>query len=653
MAMLFGRILEFSVYGTIWLLLLFLVSSFTRKRGGILWQYFVSVCIALHLLMPVHIQWISLEPPLLLEMKQETAGEAEKAVDAKKAEEPEKEVKPKKAVDKTAGQSYKRSGKAPETDKEEKPYAGEYNIQLVEKPFSFMMMAEIIWIVGMLFFFGRTGISYLAFCKQAKRWSLPADDMADRMLHQVQRQYGIIRTVRLWRNGKIESPMLYGFFRPVILLPDQKYSPQEYQYIFRHELSHYRHGDIGMKHLFTACRGVYWFHPLVQCMCRRADAQMEILCDESVIGGRNMEEKRAYGMIILRHMSNGLSSGAVPLTTNFYGGKNYMKMRFQNIMSAKKRKAGLGAVLAAALLVLALGGVKWSPLSTEANQKDVGARRADQKAFTGKKEISDRTIAVIGADGQNFADAILLLRVDTSAGTLSVQNVPRDLLVDFKDLEASLTSEQKKNMQIGEKLGGLSVSYGYGTLVGAMERIFKINIDSHIVLDYAAVDNGIDAVGGVKITLTKKEAEYLNRTNFITKKENRTVTAGRQIMNGNQAVGYMRIRSAEAGGAVVDGRESGQPDIFGRAERCNNVLLSLVSQAGGQKMDWKEMAKYLRHSIQETDIPTAELLLLAGKTVSGDLEVEVSKEYTSDDYIAEYNSAQGSYLRLKESGDSK
>ena len=109
---------------------------------------------------------------------------------------------------------------------------------------SLLTIAEIIWLLGMCLFFGRIGISYLVFRKQAKRWSLPADNMTQQILQQVQQQYGIRRKIRLQRNNKINSPMLYGIIKPSILLPDEKYSPQEYQYIFRHELSHYRHGDI-------------------------------------------------------------------------------------------------------------------------------------------------------------------------------------------------------------------------------------------------------------------------------------------------------------------------------------------------------------------------------------------------------------------------
>lgn len=659
MTMFFYRIIEFSVYGTIWLLLYFLITTLTRKQNGTRWQYFVTICIAVHLLIPVHIQWISLDIPFLQTVEQRIAGKTDTIE--------QQPIEP--SNQKTQTSAEKQNSRTLLHNPANKPTmadsltdTGSVTIPTVEntkddtkktattKLNSLLTIAEIIWLLGMFLFFGRIGISYLVFCKQAKRWSLPADNVAHQILQQVQHQYGICRKIRLQRNNKINSPMLYGIIKPSILLPDEKYSPQEYQYIFRHELSHYRHGDIGIKYLFTICRGVYWFHPLVQRMCRQADTQMELLCDESVISEQNTEEKQAYCMIILRHMSNHLS--IVPLTTNFYGGKKYMKKRFQNIMNTSKRKTGLATIVIAAMLALILMGVKWSALPVSANQN---GKTETAKIPAEKIKLRDRTIAIIGVDQQEYADAILLVHVDAAAKQISVENIPRDLLVDFKTLEASLPIEQNDNQTEKEKLYKCHLSYGYGTLVGAMERLFDINIDSHIVLDYATVYKLIDTVGGVEITVTKKEADYLNQSNYIANKKNRTISAGKQRLNGEQAVGYMRIRSTEAGGAMVNGKKSTQVDIFGRAERCNNVLFGLLEQVQQKKPDWTDLFSLLIQGkqIEETDIPKGELLALAGGVVSQDINVALSTERTADDYITEYDSKLGPYLRLEESRNTK
>lgn len=655
---LFGRILEFSVYGTVWIVLLFLAGYLTRKKAGVLWQYFISVCIALHLLVPVHMRWFSVEIPFFQEERQEAARTVNKTL---KEFSIDVESVPSSSVgSKDRETSYDQEQNSASQKEEEEIFSLEKSTDVEKEAHfpGFLTVVRMVWILGMFVFFGKTGILYIAFRRRIKRWSLPASSMSFQILRQVKKQYGIRKNIRLIRSDQINSPMLYGIFRTVILLPKQEYDSKEYQYIFQHELSHYRHRDVWMKYLFTICRGVYWFHPLVHRMYFRACLQMEILCDESVIGGKDIEEKRAYGMMLLRHMT--VFSGKVPLSAGFYGGKEYMKMRFKNIMSTTKRKAGISVILASVFFILILGGVKWN-IVAKANL-GVNVTKEGQKgsgSLSEKERISDQTIAVIGTDQWKFADAIFLLHINTENHVVSVENIPRDLLVEEDDISAVMTEGKSKKWKeinvkecnSAEKLNGVSSLYDYEILKGVLEKIYDRKIDSYIALDYTIVRKVIDAVGGVEVTLTKKEAEYLNGTNFISQKENRTVKPGKQMLNGDQAMGYIRVRKGEAGGAVVQGTESKRQDIFARSDRCNNVLLGLVEQVKNQKVDWKKLVQLVvrRKGIQKADIPFDEWILLAGKVVSGDYEVVVSKERADDTYEEVFHSEVGNCLRLKKS----
>ena len=678
MSVLFSRVMEFSVYGIFWITILFLVSLWIGKRTGILWQYFVAVCIAVHLLVPVHVQWFSLDISLL----QERYGFSEKVEKwsgsvpdngsgnpaIKKTEnsvqgsesynidisEPEKvqrrqkqellqedsfvyEMNPEKdEIFVTAGKSNKKS-------------LAESLIKCIQDKKHFCMeLLAGIWCFGMLCYFGRILLSYVAFRKMVKRWSLPAKPIAHQILEQVKLQYGIRRNIELKRNGKVTSPVLYGLVKPAILLPDMSYSEAEYRYIFQHELSHYKHGDIFMKYVFTFCQGVYWFHPMVHWMCRRAFWQMEFLCDESVVRGKEMEEKREYSMVLLKHMLSGISCKTIPLTTSFYGGKDCMKMRFQNIMNSTKKKAGIGALLLAVVVVIALGGVKWS--TAKENASPAVGKEVQEEVV--QNEVKDRKILVVGTDSSSaatgFADALLLVDINGTNGRITVENVPRELRVNFKEVAKTLDGENIKNSDsLGE--GKLSDAYIFGCdlLIGSVEYLYQVEIDSYLVVNYEAVSRVIDAAGGVEVTLTKKEANYLNRTNYISKKKNRTVKAGKQILNGNQAVGYMRVRKNEAGSPVVNGRNTTKKDSFARISRCSNVLYALADQVKQSEVDWAELIYSLVEGKAkaeiEVNISVEELVALAEKLVSGEFTVEESEEADKRVYVEKIGDI-GQYL---------
>ena len=90
-------------------------------------------------------------------------------------------------------------------------------------------------------------------------------------------------------------------------------------------------------------------------------------------------------------------------------------------------------------------------------------------------------------------------------------------------------------------------------------------------MDLSAFEKVINRIGGIEMTLEKREAEYLNTTNYISKKKYRNVKSGKQTLNGCQALGYARVRH-------VYSKKYGDEE-FGRTGRQRAVM-----QATFQKM---------------------------------------------------------------------
>lgn len=108
--------------------------------------------------------------------------------------------------------------------------------------------------------------------------------------------------IPVYRFSRISSPMLIGYFRPQILIPNRNYSPEELSLILRHELQHRKRGDLWWKLLFVLVRAVHWWNPFVWLMVRRWEADMEYCCDNQVLKACNVEEKKLYSKTILKTM---------------------------------------------------------------------------------------------------------------------------------------------------------------------------------------------------------------------------------------------------------------------------------------------------------------------------------------------------------------
>lgn len=219
-------------------------------------------------------------------------------------------------------------------------------------------LASWAWASGAVLFLGWQTAAYHGFRRRIFRWSRPvaADGAVASALAQQKAELGVTETVRAVVCRRVASPMTFGFFRPVLVLPREDYAGEELAFILRHELTHCRRRDIWYKALMMAANAVHWFNPVVWWMAREAARDLELSCDAAVVSGADAGARRRYSEVILAGIRRESLIGT-PLSTHFYGGKNTMKERFANILSAKKRRTGAVAFAAVLLCVALVGGL--------------------------------------------------------------------------------------------------------------------------------------------------------------------------------------------------------------------------------------------------------------------------------------------------------
>lgn len=135
-------------------------------------------------------------------------------------------------------------------------------------------------------------------------WLLLSNVCLMRELERNRTFYGKWGRLSIYSVSGINTPCLYGFFRPVIYIPEilLQYGVEEeelYQMI-THEYVHYCHGD----HIWAMFRmllvSLYWFDPFLwlAVSCSKKDA--ELFCDETVIKMIGEERRFSYGAMLVR-----------------------------------------------------------------------------------------------------------------------------------------------------------------------------------------------------------------------------------------------------------------------------------------------------------------------------------------------------------------
>jgi len=212
-----------------------------------------------------------------------------------------------------------------------------------------------IWLTGVFLALAFQVFNHLSFRRFAGRWSVPETDSGVMTVFNEECLRMKIRgIIRLERCKGIKTPMLAGFVKPVVILPDTYYSAEDLALIFRHELTHYKRRHLWYKLALAVMKSVYWFNPAVHLMAKQANKDIETVCDMLTVSGMSVDLRKRYSEIILSMASGGPCICRSRLTTYFLGDKNMLRQRFSNILGAAK-KSGAALFISIGIVIIGSG----------------------------------------------------------------------------------------------------------------------------------------------------------------------------------------------------------------------------------------------------------------------------------------------------------
>ncbi|MGW1642837.1 LCP family protein [Streptomyces lavendulae] len=243
------------------------------------------------------------------------------------------------------------------------------------------------------------------------------------------------------------------------------------------------------------------------------------------------------------------------------------------------RWIGLGAVL----LVLAGAATGWwlyekldgnitSDTSAEAELRRYERERpahfadgAQNILLIGSDSRSGRENAGYGQDGgTQRSDTTILLHLAADRRSVTAVSIPRDLMTEVpacRAADGTRTAERFAQFNWAFQWGGAACT------IRTVERLTGVRIDHHMVLDFGGFKQMVDAVGGVEVCLPQPvdDAEAHLR-----------LPAGRHLLQGEQALGFVRARYGLGNGSDTE-RMQRQQQFLGslvKKVQSNGVLLN-------------------------------------------------------------------------------
>lgn len=179
-----------------------------------------------------------------------------------------------------------------------------------------------------------------------------------------------------------------------------------------------------------------------------------------------------------------------------------------------------------------------------------------------------RNIALLGIDSRaddygtgNRSDCIIIASINEKTKEVKLLSVYRDTYV-------YVTENGNK------KLDKITHAYSYGgaqNTLKSLNEALDLNITEYVTVNFDAVIAAVNALNGVEIDITSEELKYINDYIDATSqssgvKSSHLSKAGRQTVDGVQAVAYSRIRYTAGGD-------------YKRTERMRTVVTAMEKKA--------------------------------------------------------------------------
>lgn len=267
-------------------------------------------------------------------------------------------------------------------------------------------------------------------------------------------------------------------------------------------------------------------------------------------------------------------------------GKHSGKQETNNIKKNKKSRKGLkifGIILLIIILIIAgvIAGGAWyvgDKLGKIDYDNELKADDIEVNSGIEEKLSKYRNIALFGLDSRtnslddSRSDCIMIVSINEETKEVKLISVYRDTYLQLTN----------------RSLDKITHAYAYGGAKLALSTLntnLDLDIKEYVTVNFETLKTVVDAVGGIKMTVTSAEANSIPNIS----------SAGTYNLNGEQALAYARIRKIDTD--------------YKRTERMRDVLTAVFNKV--KKMDVGTI-----NSLMDTVLPHVRTNISSGEILS-------------------------------------
>lgn len=242
-----------------------------------------------------------------------------------------------------------------------------------------------IWMTVCLGFIILFSFSYILLIKNLRKNQISLDLRLKNLFFKSKQKMNIKSDIRLILSDTIRSPAIMGVFKPTIVLPLSiiDLEDKELEYIFLHELSHFKRKDNVMNYVLIVLQSIHWFNPFIWYLFRHIREDIELATDEKVLSSLERNEYNDYGITLLNVISKVNKLRFYPNIISMADNKKGVEKRIMNIKFMKNKKKNGIVITLVGVLILTVA----SPLFLTSAKSS--AKSSENKVLKSNDKLSE------------------------------------------------------------------------------------------------------------------------------------------------------------------------------------------------------------------------------------------------------------------------
>ncbi len=407
----------------------------------------------------------------------------------------------------------------------------------------------LAWAAGVSVMLAKLAFSLVAARRIVRRSSAVDDAALLTDVRTISEEVGLRREVEILVSDKLRAPATMGLWKPNIILPKSlldQFQREQIRELLMHELAHVARRDYAVNLLQRFIEAIYFFHPFVWILSRKARTYRELACDEYVL--QKSHDRRSYATTLtkLAESVNGVSGAAeaamvcfVPVVVR------RVKHALSGKLTTKRRARAMIGILAAILIGL---------FAASGTRAVMEAREPASGAGTETSEATGVGTSSSGMEGDETGlDAEeMTVEFDGHNGTTAEVHAWISVIPSSAAGRQPIIEAVKLSLSVGRKTleytGDVRMTWGETSLV-ADSLTFR-------------TDEGIIEVTGKKVTVEKPGTVLCLRIVKVGPPGGGEAVAVCEKADYDAATGHLHLRGGESTGGKVLFRHRKMPTQY-------------------------------------------------------------------------------------------